>query len=329
MDASDGSVTTDAGPASEGDVDHRLEFSTRTTVVGVFDRAHQPALTVASGDTVEFQTGNLCGDAVTPETSFDELLDLLAALPAHAGAHTITGPIEVTGAAPGQVLKVDLLTLKPRTHGYNFQLPGHHGRGLLPEDFPQGRIRHYRHDLERMTVELSPGVVVPLRPFLGIVAVAPAAPGPHHSGPPGLHGGNLDVPAMGVGASAYLPVNVPGALFYAGDAHSVQGHGEVGLSAIETAMRKAEVRLSLLDCPTRRRPWVETPDSWITLGVHEDLLTASKAAIRDMITLLGEEHAVGPADAYTICSAAADLAIGQIVNGTKTVQATISKSIFA
>jgi acetamidase/formamidase len=109
----------------------------------------------------------------------------------------------------------------------------------------------------------------------------------------------------------------------------VQGHGEVGLSAIETAMSKAQVRLSLLDRPARRRPWVETPDSWITLGVHEDLLTASKAAIRDMITLLGEEHAIGPADAYTICSAAADLAIGQIVNGTKTVQATISKSIFA
>ena len=310
-------------------MEHVLEFSPDTTVVGAFDNRHAPVLTVESGDTLNFQTGNVCGDGVTPDTTFDEFFEMMTSLPPYAGRHTLTGPVEITGAKPGQVLRVDILELQPRPHGYNFQMPGHLGRGLLPEDFPEGRLRHYVHDLDAMTVELCPGVVVPLSPFLGIVAVAPAEPGPHHSVPPGLHGGNMDVPAMKVGASAYLPVSVPGALFYVGDAHSVQGHGEVGLSAIETAMSSASVRLTVLDRPPLGQPRIETPESWITLGLNEDLLVAAKEAIRDMIALLGEEYGIAPADAYTTCSAAADLAISQIVNNTRGVQATISKSLFS
>ena len=307
---------------------HRLDLTPETTVVGSFNNSHAPVLTVESGDILEFQTANIGGDRVTPDTTFEEFFALMSGLPPYAGGHTLTGPVAIAGARPGQVLKVDILTLEPRTHGYNFQMPGHLGRGLLPEDFPDGRIRHYVHDLEAGTVELCPGVVVPLSPFLGILAVAPAADGHHHSVPPGPHGGNMDIPALTVGATAYLPIAVEGALFYAGDAHSVQGHGEVGLSAIETAMRAASVRLTLLDHPSLSRPRIETPDSWITIGLDEDLLIASKEAIRDMIALLGEEYGLAPADAYTTCSAAADLAISQIVNNTRGVQATISKSLF-
>ena len=307
---------------------HRLDLSPETTVVGLFDNRHRPVLTVESGDTVGFQTANIGGDAVTPETTFTEFLAILDGLAPGAGGHTLTGPIEIRGAQPGQVLQVEILDLHPRAHGYQFQLPGERGRGLLPEDFPDGRIRHFQSDLDAGTVELYPGVVVPLAPFLGILAVAPATDGQHSSIPPGLHGGNLDMPALGVGATVYLPVTVPGALFYAGDAHAVQGHGEVGLSAIETAMERATVRLTLLDGPPLDQPRMETPDAWITVGLDEDLLVAAKSAIRDLIALLGERYEIPPADAYTICSAAADLAIAQMVNGTRGVQATIRKSLF-
>ena len=307
---------------------HRLELSPETTVVGFIDKALPPVLTVDSGDIVEFQTGSIGGDRVTPTTTLDELIDYLHERAPRAGAHTLTGPIAVNGAEPGQVLRVDVLALEPREHGYNFQLPLRMNKGLLAEDFPEGRLTHYRHNLETMTVDICPGVRIPLKPFLGIVAVAPDADGPHHSVPPGPHGGNMDLPEVRVGASVYLPIRTDGALFYAGDAHSTQGDGEVCTSAIETAFSSAEVRLEVVDRGPLVRPRVETDDLWITLGLHEDLLEASRQAVRDMIRLLGEEYSIGPEDAYTVCSATVDLSITQIVNGTRGVHASLPKSIF-
>ena len=64
------------------------------------------------------------------------------------------------------------------------------------------------------------------------------------------------------------------------------------------------------------------------MGFHEDLLLASKQAIRDMIRLLDEEYDVPAEDAYTLCSVAVNLSITQVVNGTRGVHASLPKSIF-
>ena len=55
-----------------------------------------------------------------------------------------------------------------------------------------------------------PGIDLPLRPFLGIMGVAPAT-GPLRTIEPGPHGGNLDCRDLGVGSRLYLPVQVAGA----------------------------------------------------------------------------------------------------------------------
>ena len=67
-------------------------------------------------------------------------------------------------------------------------IPGAVGVGLLPDMFPDGVMRHYELDLEHGTVELTPGLTVPLEPFLGFMAVAPRDEGPHNSIPRGPHG---------------------------------------------------------------------------------------------------------------------------------------------
>ena len=307
---------------------HKLAPSPDSIVIGFFDNTIEPALTVNSGDTVEFQVASSGGGRVTRKTTIDDLIELLQAGAPSAGMHSITGPIGVRHAKPGQVLRVDILRLDPSSHGYNFQLPGENGKGLLPEDFPVGRITHYEHDLDTRTVELCPGVRLPLDPFLGIVAVSPADGGRHHSGPPGTHGGNMDLRDARVGSRVYLPIMVDEALFCAGDAHAAQGNGEVCLSALESSFTRVEVRLVVLDRAPIVRPRVETETSWITMGFHEDLLLASKQAIRDMIRLLDEEYDVPAEDAYTLCSVAVNLSITQVVNGTRGVHASLPKSIF-
>src|SRR5256885_13864397 len=57
---------------------------------------------------------------------------------------------------------------------------------------------------------------VPLRPHFGMLAVAPREAGLIDSIPPSYFGGNLDNWRAGKGATLFLPVSVPGALFSVG-----------------------------------------------------------------------------------------------------------------
>lgn len=79
---------------------------------------------------------------------------------------------------------------------------------------------------------------VPLAPFMGVLGVAPGSPGRTPTLRPGPHGGNMDCKELGIGATVYLPVHVPGAMFSVGDGHGARGDGEVDGAAIETGMER-------------------------------------------------------------------------------------------
>ena len=179
-----------------------------------------------------------------------------------------------------------------------------------------------------MTTELKPGLRLPLRPFLGIMGVAPAEPGSHSSVVPGPFGGNIDCPDLVAGTSLFLPVFAEGARFYTGDAHASQGCGEVDQTAIETAMRSAKLRFSLSDEPQRVRPRAETPKHYITMGFDEDLRTAGKQAVADMVDFLGAEQDLSPEEAYSLCSIAGDLVVTQVVNIAQGIHVRMPKAPF-
>src|SRR5205085_6312746 len=89
----------------------------------------------------------------------------------------------------------------------------------------------------QMTGRLPWGLEMPLRPFFGVMAVAPpAAWGMVSTLPPRRNGGNLDNKELVVGTTLYLPIQVDGALFSVGDGHAAQGDGEVCITAIETGL---------------------------------------------------------------------------------------------
>ena len=239
--------------------------------------------------------------------------------------HILTGPVAVAGAEPGDVLEVDILDVQLRQDwGCNLIRPL---AGTLPDDFHETRLLNIPLDRERMVGRMPWGLDLPLKPFFGVMGVAPPpAWGRITSLIPRAMGGNLDNKELGAGAKLYLPVFVPGALFSCGDGHGVQGDGEVCVTAIETALQ-GRFRLTLRKDLRLDYPRAETPDHYMTMAMDPDLDQCVVRALRDMIVLLGEKRNLSREDAYTLCSLAADLRVTQTVNGSKGIHCMIAKTV--
>ena len=125
----------------------------------------------------------------------------------------------------------------------------------------------------------------------------------------------------------YLPVHVAGALLSVGDGHAVQGHGEVSLSAVETSL-KGEIQVVLHKNRRLRWPRAETATHYITMGLDPDLDQAAKIATSEMLDLLVETRGLSRDEVYLLASAAMDLIVTQVVDGTKGVHAMMPKAIF-
>lgn len=306
---------------------HKLAASPETIHWGFFDAKLPPVLRVASGDRLTLES--VSGSAVESIKPLHELLPehraILERCQPKMGPHIITGPVWVEGAEPGDTLEVRIESVELRQNwGYNSVRPL---RGGLPEDFRTLQLLNIPIDLERREAHLPWGLTVPLRPFFGIMAVAPHADyGMVSSVEPREYGGNMDNKELIPGTSLFLPVQVPGALFSAGDGHAVQGDGEVSLTALETAMR-GTFQLIVHKRTGLKHPRAITPTHYITMGMDPDLDDAAKQALREMIMWLGELKQWQPIDAYVSCSLACDLHVTQIVDGNKGVHAMFPRAL--
>lgn len=191
------------------------------------------------------------------------------------GPHIITGPVYVEGAEPGDVLKIEMLSLLPRVpYGV---ISSRHGKGSLarqadggppagitateimppvgtdgratgdPEEY--GNVSQFTpvgrgHDGPTgvLPVDTSGKLAFPLRPHMGTVGVAftsaDTLTAPQlNSIPPTLGGGNIDINLLGKDSTFYVPVFAEGALFFTGDPHFAMGNGEVSLTAMEGSLR--------------------------------------------------------------------------------------------
>ena len=308
---------------------HRLAATPQTVHTGFFDSSIPPVLTIQSGDTVNFSTMMLMDDQLRGGMTFEELLALRQGYADRkVGGHTLTGPIFVVGAAPGDVLEIRIGSLMPIEFGVNYHLPGYLGIGGLPEDFPHGHIKTFQLDRKRRETVFAPGVILPLAPFLGVMGVAPKPGERMPAAIPGYFGGNIDNKELQEGATLFLPVSAPGALFSAGDAHAAQGDGEVNVTAIETALEEAVLQFVVRKDMQLERPLAETPSHWIAMGFDPDLDEAAKMALRDAIRFLVENKGFAPDEAYAFASVAVDLRVTQIVDTNKGVHAMIPKRVF-
>lgn len=308
---------------------HVLKASVENCQWGFFDSKRAPVLSIKSGDTVTIDS--VSGQpSLMPKTDDYIIPPELREIHAKAtergpGPHILTGPIYVEGAKPGHVLEVRVKSIELRQDwAYNAILPL---MGVLPDDFSEPRILIIRLDMERKIAKLPWGVDLPLAPFFGVMGVAP---------PPGWGrittlvprsmGGNLDNKDLGVGSTLYLPVFNEGGLFSCGDGHAAQGHGEVCVTAIETAL-KGTFEFILRKDLSLTYPRGETPTHYITMGMDPDLDQCAVIALRDMMKLLGEKAGLSKEDAYSFCSVAADLHVTQAVNGSKGIHIMMPKAL--
>jgi acetamidase/formamidase len=311
---------------------HRLDAAPDTVHWGFFDAALKPLITVDSGDTVTFST--VSGQPMQmpkPEAALT-VPSALAAIhkslqPKLGGSHILTGPVAVRGAKVGQVLEVRIKEIDLHYDwGYNTIRPL---AGALPDDFKQMRVIHIPLDKTRMVGTLPWGLELPLRPFFGIMAVAPpAAWGAISTQPPRRNGGNIDNKELTAGTTLYLPIHTDGALFSCGDGHGAQGDGEVCVNAIETGLI-GTFELIVRDDMTLEWPMAETPTHVITMGFDPDLDDCVVIALRDMINLICRHTNLSREDAYTLCSLAADLRVTQVVNGSKGIHVMLEKKLLA
>jgi len=291
-----------------------------------WDRSAPPRLEIESGDVVIFDCPEPCGQ-VTPQWTSEDLHHFDP-----DKVHALVGPVFVKGAQPGEVLEIEVLKLEHRGWGWSGHLPGF---GLLAEQFDFAYLHHWQLRSDRCIFGVH-DIIVPARPFCGCLGVAPRETGRFHTMPPRDNGGNIDSRDITVGATAWLPVFVEGALFACGDCHAAQGHGEVSGTGIESPMqvtlrltRRADMHLQRLQyqAPANDNAInaqgdlqpanVSTPQqnfNHVTTAHGPDLMANAQQATRDMIDWLANTHDLTPSQALILCGAAADLRINQIVN---------------
>lgn len=271
------------------------------------------------------------------------------------GPHIVTGPVEIQGAQPGDILKVEVIKVQPRVpYGV---ISNRHGKGALVGEFPKtpkqenasaahperyGNVsvftpieKNAKGEYEGvLKTESGKAIRFPLYPFMGIMGVAANTSEPVHSVPPAMYGGNIDINELGAGSTIYYPVQVPGALFYTGDSHFSQGDGEVALTALEASAR-ATLKFTLLKAGKDKipgkeivQPLAENAEFWITPGLDEDLDEAMKKSTREAIRFLNQEYGIDEALAYAYLSAATDFEVSQVVDKTKGIHAKIRKADF-
>lgn len=320
--------------AGQTGAEHTLPLAPGNVHWGYFDATVPPVLRVRSGDRIHVETfvahglGRLRLNGV-PDSDFTESMIAVenAVTQRGPGAHPMTGPIWIEGAEPGDVLEVRILDV---------QLMGRHGisafgigGGTLPDDFPYAAQRIWEYDLEAGVARMrGSSVAVPLRPFFGTIGVAPPlASGRISTNAPGAHAGNLDNKDLVPGTSLFLPVHVQGALLSIGDAHAAQGDGEVAGSAIEASAR-GTIQVILHKDQEISWPRAETPTHYMSMGLHVDLDEAARIATREMIEFLVREKGLDRTEAYMLCTAALDLRVTQLVDGTKGIHGLLPKALF-
>ncbi|MFG2075315.1 Acetamidase/formamidase [Nonomuraea maritima] len=338
MRSAEPSVTPPQPSATDAVV---LPTTRDTAIWGYFPTDRAPVLSVDSGTVVTVDAVNQFGvpSPEGPVAYFErlgvpagEVLPELAEIaknprPAGSSGHVITGPVEVRGAEPGDVLQIDIIDLSPRVpYGVNSSGPG---SGVCGDLLDTASVRLLRLDESGSHYDFGHGIQIPFKPFAGIMAVAPpTSAGFVSANPPDRWGGNIDFRDLVAGTTLYLPVFQPGGMFYVGDTHGAQGHGEVNQTAVEHSLTFT-ARFTVRKDLTLRWPRAESDTYVWCMGIDADLDVALEIAVKEAVGHLVEATggALTVADAYALCSIAVDFVVAEAVDGNKAVVAYVPKSL--
>ncbi len=276
-------------------------------------RTAAPVARMAPGDTIRLETADCFSDQITGPADVRSL-DWDSVNPA-------TGPVFVEGAAPGDVLVARIERIE--TSGRGIMCTGG-GWGVLGDRIDELTWRFL--DVGAAGASWEGGPVVPLKPMIGVIGVAPAG-ADVSCGTPGPHGGNMDTRLIGEGATLYLPVQVPGALLAAGDLHAAMGDGEVAVTGVEVA-GAVTLRVTLRRDLRLHDPLVEDDELVATIASAATLDEAAGLATHAMADLLHDRLGLVPAEAVMLMSAGGHVRVSQMVDPLRTVRFELPKALY-
>jgi amidase len=270
---------------------------------------------IEQGQEVLLQTHDCFEGQIRGTTDLVDALDWAHVNPA-------TGPLYISGAKPGDVLRIDLLDIQVNERSSMVTIPG---EGALGDVITQMETSILK--LEGGQVVFKDKVRVPARPMIGVIGVAPAE-GEVPTGTPGLHGGNMDCTLVAAGNRVYFTVGVEGAMFGAGDLHAAMGDGEIVVCGAETA-GAVRFKADVVDLPGLPTPFVETREVVATIFSAPTLDEAASGATHNMAQFLTDFAGIPLNDAGMLMSLAGQLKFCQIVDPLKTVRFEFPKAILA
>jgi acetamidase/formamidase len=301
-----------------------LPATDETVQWGWFNNAETPRARIKSGDTIILETMMASHNQILPGVPIEEITRLRVDNPGR-GPHSVTGPVFIEGAEPGDVLKIKINRIVPRSYGTNWNLPGELNLGQFPTLFPEAQAKHFYLDLARGVTEFLPGIELPVRPFPGILGVAREESGQYSTVPPGPFGGNLDCREMVEGTTVYIPVFVEGALLWSGDSHAVQGNGEINLTAIESAFNELNLTVEVLKGTSLTWPRIESPTHWMTLGYDRDMNIAAQIMEEETLKFLAEWKGLSSREARQYMTNYGDIRVAEVVNQLKGIYCMLPK----
>jgi len=318
-----------------------LESTPATVYKGSISPDIPPVLHIKSGDTVVVNTVSahsgkdpvafFAKAGIPAKDVLQQEIDI-AKMPAKdysfglTGGKTLTGPIYIDGAEPGDMLEIRILKVTPRVpYGENDAGNGGAAPGMMPNVKREPKIIKY--DIAKKIVNFAPDIHYPTRPFIGTMAIASTKAASAHE--PGQYGGNMDFEKLQAGSTLYLPVLVKGALFVAGDSHASQGDGEVSGNALEASMTPTlQFIVHKGEGKGMDMPYAEDAKNFYILGMDKDLGKALANSIKETVKFLGKQYGMSQADAYSLCSTIIDFSVAEAVDVNLAMYGTVPKAYF-
>jgi acetamidase/formamidase len=188
-----------------------------------FSRHREARLRITPGESIVVETEDALSGQIRSDSDRRDKTTMPYSNP-------LAGPIVVDGAEPGDMVAVKIGEIRP-TLGQCATRTADPKQlcEWLGTDCPHGtHVCPIRDGL----VYWSDSVAIPYAPMLGCIGTAPDW-GVPTTLPAGPHGGNMDIVEVCPGSTISLPVFVPGAFLYLGDAHAAMGHGELSATGLE------------------------------------------------------------------------------------------------
>jgi amidase len=304
--------------------DHMVEV-VPTDYSYVFNPYREPVARVMPGERVTIHT----------DDAFESRIKNKEDLPSRALAtakflNPQTGPIYVEGAEPGDTLAVRIERIEPtRDFAVSVLIPyfggltSTHLTRTLQEPLPERVWIWELLDGGTKLVNEELGVELPWEPFLGTLAVAPDLEAISALSP-GPFGGNMDVPDVRPGNTVYLPVWNPGGLLYTGDCHARQGQGELCGVAMEITSRVSVV-FEVIKDKAIEWPRIESDEAIMVVGSARPMEDAARIANTELILWLEQEYGYDRWDAYQLLTQAGGLYVGNMVDTTYSLVASVAK----